>query len=546
MKKFGLLMLVVMILSVVLTGCSWASTLDFFDAVNFRENSAYALEKAESIDYVGEIEELSDFLMLTKDESDIEKVTMRVYNLQTKTVVYEESYRLVPVSDTDLVEIDVEIDRVMGIPKSTNHFYVTRTYRSGASDSSLYNLKGENLLAEETDEVGFVFCGQFLLKMGSKVYKIGGETPELLCDFDFKGISGLNLLNILEDGGKYYVYIGDSLNGEIEYVNVYDSEFNFKDSVKLELGVAGGSVDYFVLSNGNIIAVQQRTMSASACKEECDYVIGDTAYIVNTYLVNLRNGSVKQIEDFPVDNIEIIPIQSPVLDMYENAPYGFKSKYKNVVTGSKVADGTVLEKECVYFIDNNGALVGEYEGFNGEFDFNTEVLGDYVIFNEPNGKFVYNTDGKFVSVMPSAVEAKNEKWFAFENALYTYEGEKVYEYGDSQTIVGCTSELFMFVEVSAATGTEKYTIYDGEDITKVLINNSVAGTVNVNLNQNYFVVNEPSKITIYDASGEKVEELKDLTTYTYDIIEHENRLFIYREKIDDGAKNITIFDFVKK
>ena len=564
MKKFSIILTVLLLVSIVLSGCgetkAYYEKLSLFDVTAIPQNDTYSIKSDVGFSISGSIEDYSKDLIITKEQKAEENLsltyTYRVYNTSSKKQVFTISYSSEGAGANSIVGV-----RIIPNGKSWNDsestlpddcFAVYISYHNGKSSVELYAVDGLRLAGHKYDGAANDFSVykhvRNYVRLGDNLYYIANGQITLLCNVYLTGLE-----DVLEnaDGyfinGSYYMYLKND-GGKLERIQVYDANFELQSSIKIDnlISSYNASTKYYVLSNGNVILTTTRTTYTDKYfgKEGYDFKIADKLIDIDTVLVDVASGEVEKIADFPLYQYSVTPVKY-YAETGEADGSALGEGQENIICGYEIVDGRCIETKKAYFIDNNGKITAEYVGLNGEPTMDYSFRGGYYLIDTDEGRASYNENGVKVSALPSYDAGEyNDKWFEYGNALYTWDGQLACDFGEKCKVVGWTDNSVLLVSEDSENGTVTYKVYNGE--AKAILASVDPRFVNLQAYGNYIIAtshkyegNEDTcTYTVFDTNGQKIREyaenFADGEYLDYTLYTTENSIYVLRKTIVDG------------
>lgn len=384
------------------------------------------------------------------------QATIKVYDLKTKAVVYENS----GISLNGVESLDVSLDNypvitvgkkvhavndegIEVIESKYSYFLVDTIAKSSSTLAS--DIEG----AIKSTTVGnlYLYGIEDTLYWVSKTGQIVRQDVLSVSD-SYADINRIaQYYNIdAEYNGFLYAWEFDEINRR---VLVYDTfgvcivEYNFPKNI---FAVSRGetTLDYtdgivnprcFVLNDGNILV--QYCTEAKEDATAWDLVYMDKRLDVHTAIINYRTGAVTEKDcNFIVSRFESAYAHNPA-DLSELFQLELTSKYENQAYIVKFENGYLGDRVDYVVLDNALEIKHTFEN-----DY-LATSGIYFIFSEYYTKTgymatayvkgelvpcVFDHDGKLLKVLPDNAEDTNLKYYVTASGVYTLDGELKYDF----------------------------------------------------------------------------------------------------------------------
>lgn len=482
MKKAKIFSLIALTLCfiMVFASCGAGSMMKYFNPDVEEEKVFASSAKVEGLGtYLGE---KGGDLVLFSDESVDGKVTYKVYNVETGTVVYTQELAI--VLDGDVTTLDFDLYE---IGDDVSYFIVNTYVNEDLTNSKLFGEAGGTAIAECTVDPDYEEYYDEVIVFNGAAYSVD-ENGAIVKTFD---VDEFNPLVEADYVGVDYVYVVDD-----GVLAVYDKKGGFVSGYTFK--GYGESIAYGVLGNGNFMI--QYVVELPEDATSYDIFEEGTKLDLVTEIVNVKNGSAKEIEvDFIIDE----EIYNAYSDTEFAEYYGMVEDFDlNLAEITYIVDGYIDDStEVSVILDNNLKVKATIDDVVEGAEYISAIADNifYVYDKYENIHFI-DENGKVIKTIASeSVESINSKYIATENAIYDLTFTKVYDLKANKYEIESTGYDFFILTKETDDGTE-YARFNNGAVTVIV----AAGSETTFYGS-----------FIYSTNLYYVRTVGDTTTYTY-------------------------------
>lgn len=465
-----------------------------------------------------------------------DKTVYRVYNIASGALVFEDFTAfdiktLSYTSDSKAISVTL-LDKMVMVTKTANENSQETAY--------FYDESGNELLA--TPDTALTKLDENRIILNHKLYTLKDGKLELKKDLTSISPEFYSIITALKPFGDRYIY----MDGTTVYVFDESYSFLYKKALKQTLGAtfAEEQYKYFTLANGNIIFQTTYTVGNYSPELEpytYDYITGGKCYKLDSYLLDIRSGSYKQIQLSYILST-VLPFNGTDIDI--SLPYGAQ----NVGVGQRIdakklvsTGGAALTS---FLLFNNGAVSG-MPSVDGNANLVVISNNRFIAENDFSVK-LYDENATLIGTIDS-YDYYNNKFIVTDTAILNHNLEKVYSLTENNAaVVGTTCDSVFVVAYDKEAGTSTtYLITEGKEPIEIkseyelIINDGFYVTVTQN--------DGAYKLVLHKTSGEAIGEFAIENGASIDYFDdYDGYAILETKNIEGNTMYITVFKTVAK
>ena len=453
MKKAKIFSLIALTLCfiMVFASCGAGSMLKYFDPDLEEEKVFASSAKVEGVGTYANVQ--GGDLVLFTDASVDGKVTYRVYNVETGTVVHTQDLAI--VVDGDVTTLDFKLYE---IEDDISYFIVTTRVDGEITNVKLFGEAGGTAIAESTVDPDYAEYYDEVIVFNGAAY-VADENGAIVKSFDVDEFG--TLYDEYRYAGGDYVYVSE--DGKLTVTDkkgAFVCGYDFKGYAEYE---------WFVLANGNVLVQYYVELPFDAATY--DVFEDGTKYDLLTEIYSIKNGSAKEIDvDYIINYVSNTNTRSNLIEIY-NLVEDFDL---NLGTITMIVDGNIDESTTTSVILDNNLKVKADLGDVVDGAMNIELVADnlFMVTDKYDNAHFINEKGDLVkSVSEESIKRINSKYIVTDKSIYDFTFTKVYDLKANKYELKSTGYDFFILTKETDDGVE-YARFNNGAVTVIVAANS--------------------------------------------------------------------------
>ena len=424
-----------------------------------------------------------------------DKTHYRIYNKVSGALIFEDSviYNIDNLSYTSASKaISITLlDKMIMVIKTSAE--------SGEEAAFFFDENGNELLT--TSDTALTIIDEDRIVLNHKLYVLNNGVLEF--KKDLRNSQTLSqIISYLEFVGDRYIYID---NYSLVYVLDENYNFLYKKPLKQTLGstYAEEKFKHFTLANGNIISQMTYYVgdySSSIEPYTYDYISGGKCYKVDSFLLDIRKNTYKEIE-LPYILTTVIPVKISGVNI--SLPFGAQNIGAGQRIDAKKLVSTGGATYASFLLYDDGSVRGMP---SVDENANIAVISEnrFITENDFYVK-VYNENAQLIGTLDS-YDYYNNKFIITGTEILNHNLEVVYSLTSNNAAVDFfTADSVIITAFDKETRTStKYLITDGAEP------KAISTQVELIVRDNFYATIERndgiSKLTVYKTNGDAIGE----------------------------------------
>ena len=428
--------------------------------------------------------------------------------------------RVFKTAESDFVVYDAEQNKVIKSFSDVSNVFISDFYtedffidyvivvHTNDGKTEFYDRRGEYVTSvDEKLTSGFfpfisIHSRFGLLEIGDNIYRANEDgSIDLVGSSDMLPPSQYEFFprvyNITDCANGYYYHQKETS------IDVYNKDFEITATWKMADG--NDRCSTHVLSNGNVLIQVEKKLSQDA--NDYTYSVDDEKYSLTSYILNPKNGKVKDVE-----------LGYKIADDYKMGWSFADKRIKNVTVILPIEDKILLrDQPKTVSLKNNGKIDGylflELKDYNAASRNITQVSENAVLYETKDGGACFvNLDGEILHTFDSFdaffedFQYVDNYHIVVDNVIYDWDFTAQYDLEENGMTIAQNSYTLILKNEKE----NSYYRYDKNgSLTKI-------GSVSdVTIEYNYYVVKNADVFEVYNNLGENIADFGSMPDYIY-------------------------------